>query len=218
MESPLEAHVVLAVGPLVLTMPVVVTWLIMAVLSTTSWLLTRRPSGRVETVLEALVGGIVDQIGAVMCREGRPFLPLVGTLFLFIAIANIAGLVPGLEAPTARLETPAALGTVVFLAIQYFGVRTRGLGHYAAHFTKPHILMLPLKLLEELTRIFSLTIRLFGNVMSGEFVVAIMVLLAGLFMPVPFMLIELLIGLIQAYIFATLATVFIGGAVSASDD
>jgi len=218
MESPLEAHVVLVAGPLVLTMPVVVTWLIVVVLSVTSWLLTRRPSGRIGTVLEALVGGIVEQISAVVCRDGRPFLPLVGTLFLFIAVANLAGLVPGLEAPTASLETPAALGTVVFFAIQYYGVRSRGLGNYAAHFAKPNVLMLPLKLLEEITRIFSLTIRLFGNVMSGQFVVAIMVLLAGLFMPVPFMLIELLIGLIQAYIFATLATVFIGGAVDAPED
>jgi F-type H+-transporting ATPase subunit a len=118
-----------------------------------------------------------------------------------------------LKAPTAFLETAGALALVVLLATQALGVRARGLWGYLKGFAQPTPLLLPLNILAELTRAFSLSVRLFGNVMSGEFVIGIVLSLAGLFVPVPLMALELLLGLVQAYIFTILAAVFIGGAV-----
>ena len=117
-----------------------------------------------------------------------------------------------MEAPTSKLETPAALALIVFFSVHFFGIRARGLRGYLASFAKPKLIMLPLNILSELTRTFSLMLRLFGNIMSGEFIVALIVALAGLFVPIPLMALEILIGIVQAYIFTVLAAVFIGAA------
>ena len=192
------------------------TWAIIAVLTLVSWLVTgrlRRHPDRRQIVLELLVTGIMAQIDDVIRKSPRPFLPLLGTLFIFLVAANLSGVLPGVEAPTGKLETPAALALIVFVAVHYFGVRARGLFGYLASFAKPKLIMLPLNIVSEITRTFSLMVRLFGNVMSGEFVIALVVALAGLFVPVPLMALEILVGLVQAYIFTILATVFIGAAV-----
>jgi F-type H+-transporting ATPase subunit a len=128
-------------------------------------------------------------------------------------VANLSGVLPGVEAPTAKIETPAALALIVFISVHYFGVRARGFFGYLASFAEPKFIMLPFNLVSEVTRTFSLMVRLFGNVMSGGFVIALVVALAGLFVPIPFMALEILLGLIQAYIFTVLATVFIGAAI-----
>jgi F-type H+-transporting ATPase subunit a len=180
------------------------------------WLITRGlkiEADRRQAVLEIIVSGIAQQIGEVIRKDPRPFLPLLGTLFIFLVIANLSGLLPGVEAPTSKLETPAALALIVFFSVHFFGVRTRGLRGYLASFAEPKLIMLPLNILSEVTRTFSLMVRLFGNVMSGEFVIALVVALAGLFVPIPLMVLEILVGLVQAYIFTVLATVFIGAAV-----
>jgi F-type H+-transporting ATPase subunit a len=140
--------------------------------------------------------------------------PLIGTLFLFILTANWSSLIPGIEPPTAHIETDAALGVIVFFAIVYFGVRARGLGGYLKTFAEPSIVMIPLNVVETLTRTFSLIVRLFGNVMSGVFIIGVILSLAGLLVPIPLMALELLMGAIQAYIFTVLAMVFIGSAVA----
>ena len=139
-------------------------------------------------------------------------MPLLGTLFIFLVTANLSGLLPGVEAPTSKLETPAALALIVFFSVHYFGIRAKGLRGYLASFAKPKLIMLPLNILSELTRTFSLMLRLFGNIMSGEFIIALIVALAGLFVPIPLMALEILIGIVQAYIFTVLAAVFIGAA------
>ena len=192
------------------------TWAIIAVLTLVSWLVTgrlRRHPDRRQIVLELLVTGIMAQIDDVIRKSPRPFLPLLGTLFIFLVAANLSGVLPGVEAPTGKLETPAALALIVFVAVHYFGVRARGPFGYLASFAKPKLIMLPLNIVSEIMRTFSLMVRLFGNVMSGEFVIALVVALAGLFVPVPLMALEILVGLVQAYIFTILATVFIGAAV-----
>ena len=120
---------------------------------------------------------------------------------------------PGLRPPTASLETAAALALIVFLAVHVYGLRRRGLRVYLGSYAKPTIVMLPLNVLSEITRTFSLMVRLFGNVLSGEFVIATVLALAGLFVPIPLMALEILIGLIQAYIFTVLAAVFIGAGI-----
>ena len=219
--SPLTSTVLLRLGPVPITQPVVTTWAIMLALAVASGVSTRRLQmrpGPTQAVLETLIVGIEQQIAEVIRKDARRFLPMLGTLFLFIVTANLSGLLPGVTAPTSRLETPVALGLIVFFSVHYFGIRARGLRGYLASFAKPKLIMLPLNLLAEVTRTFSLMVRLFGNVMSGEFVIALVVALAGLFVPVPLMVLELLIGVIQAYIFSVLATVFIGAAVSGDDD
>ena len=216
--SPLTSIVVFHLGPVAITRPVVTTWVIMLVLTVVCWFVTRRLAlhpDRRQIVLELLVTGIAQQIEDVIGKDARPYLPLLGTLFIFLVTANLSGVLPGIEAPTSKIETPAALALIVFFSVHYFGVRARGLPGYLATFAKPKLIMLPLNIISEVTRTFSLMVRLFGNVMSGEFVIALVVGLAGLFVPIPLMVLEILVGLVQAYIFTVLATVFIGAAVDA---
>ncbi|WP_193187518.1 F0F1 ATP synthase subunit A [Nisaea sediminum] len=213
--SPLTSTPLFQLGPVPISRPVVTTWAIMAVLVSVSWLLTRPRSrwhDRALFVIETVVIGILNQIRDVVGDNARALLPLLGTLFLFIVAANLSGILPGVEGPTAKIETPAALAVAVFFSVHYFGIRARGLLGYLATFAKPKLIMLPLNLVSEVTRTLSLMVRLFGNVMSGEFMIGLVVALAGLFVPIPVMALEILIGLIQAYIFTILAAVFIGAA------
>jgi F-type H+-transporting ATPase subunit a len=213
--SPLTSTVLFHIGPAAITRPVVTTWVIMLALTVVCWLVTRRlqkhPGAR-QAVLELIVTGIESQIGDIIRKDARPYLPLLGTLFIFLVTANLSGLLPGVEAPTGKLETPAALAFIVFLSVHYYGIRSRGVRGYLASFAEPKLIMLPLNVLSEITRTFSLMLRLFGNIMSGEFVIALVVALAGLFVPIPLMALEILVGLVQAYIFTVLAAVFIGAA------
>ncbi|HTT00862.1 MAG TPA: F0F1 ATP synthase subunit A [Steroidobacteraceae bacterium] len=215
-SSPLTSTPLFYIGPVAITRPVVTTWIIMAVLVLMCRFVTRRlamiPDSR-QAVLEGIVTGIMGQIEDVIRKDARPFLPVLGTLFVFLVVANLSGVLPGVEAPTAKIETPAALALIVFFSVHYFGIRSRGLSGYLASFAEPKLIMLPLNILAEITRTFSLMVRLFGNVMSGEFVVGLVVALAGLFVPIPLMALGILVGLVQAYIFTVLATVFIGAAV-----
>jgi F-type H+-transporting ATPase subunit a len=215
-QSPLATTVLLHLGPVNITRPVVTTWAIMAALALASRLVTRRLAMRPtrgQAILELIVTGIMGQIEEIIRKPPRPFLPLLGTLFIFLVPANLSGVLPGVQAPTATLETPAALALIVFIAVHFYGVRSRGIFGYLASFAQPKLIMLPLNLVSEVTRTFSMMVRLFGNVMSGEFVIALIIGLAGLFVPVPLMALEILVGLVQAYIFTVLATVFIGAAV-----
>lgn len=214
--SPLTSTLLFHLGPVAITRPVVTTWITMVVVTLVCHIITRHLTqlpDRRQAMLEALIIGISSEIEQVIRRDARPFLPLVATLFIFLVLTNLSGLIPGVEAPTARIETPAALAVIVFFSVHYFGIRARGLRGYLASFAQPKPIMLPLNLLAEITRTFSLMVRLFGNVMSGEFIIGLVVALAGLFVPVPLMALELLVGVVQAYIFTVLATVFIGAAV-----
>jgi F-type H+-transporting ATPase subunit a len=214
-ESPLVTKTLFTVGPVPITEPVAVTWGLMTLLMLASLVATRSLTlspTRYQAVLELIVGAIEDQIQGTMHAAPRPYVPMIGTLFVFILTANWSSLIPGIEPPTAHIETDAALGLIVFCAIVYFGMRARGPGGYLKTFAEPSIVMIPLNLVETFTRTFSLIVRLFGNVMSGAFIIGIVLSLAGLFVPIPLMALELLIGAIQAYIFTVLAMVFIGAA------
>ena len=214
--SPLTPDILFQLGPVPISRPVVTTWAIMAVLTAVSWLGLRRASvhaGTLQTVLEIVVETLEKQVYEIIRRDPWPYLPLLGTLFIFLVFANLSVIVPGIKPPTGHIETPAALAAIVFLSAHYFGIRSRGLVEYGRRYTKPNLLLLPLNVLSEITRTFSLMVRLFGNIMSHELVIAIVVFLAGLFLPIPFMLLGILIGVIQAYIFTVLAAVFIGAAV-----
>ena len=216
-DSPLTLSVMFTLGPVPITTPVVTTWGIMAALAGGSWLLTRRLTLRptaTQAALELVVDAIATQIRETLRAAADPYLPLIGTLLLFILIANWSSLIPGVEPPTAHLETDAALALIVFAAMLWFGIRARGLGGYLRGFAEPSIFMAPLNLIEiEIRPAPSLLVRLFVNVMGGVFVIVIVLSLAGLLVPVPLMALELLTGAVQADIFSALATVFIGGAI-----
>lgn len=214
-SSPLASQVTFHLGAIAVTQPVVTTWAIMAVLAIGSAWLTRRLAllpKRPQALMETVVTGMAAQIEEVTRKDARPLLPLLATLFLFLVSANVSGLLPGVQAPTGKLETPAALALIVFFAVHVHGVHTQGFWGYLKSFAKPKAIMLPLNLISEVTRTFSLMVRLFGNIMSGEFLIALVMVLAGLFVPIPLMGLELLVGIVQAYIFSVLATVFIGAA------
>jgi F-type H+-transporting ATPase subunit a len=176
--------------------------------------LSRTPSVTQE-VCELIVDTLDSQIRDTMQAEPAPYRAFIGTLFAFIFVANWSALIPGIEPPTAHLETDAALALLVFLAVIWFGIRAGGLRGFLGTFATPSPIMIPLNFVESITRTFSLLVRLFGNVMSGVFVIGIVLSLAGLLVPIPLMALDLLTGAVQAYIFAILAMVFIAGGIGA---
>lgn len=201
-------------GPLVLNGTLVYTWLVMLILAMGSWLLTRRlesesSPGRWQHMLEAGLVFLRDQIRGASRSAPDRYLPFVGTLFLFILASNLLEILPGFTAPTTSLSTTSALAAVVFGAVPVFGVARSGLKSYLEHYVKPTPLMLPFNIIGELSRTIALSIRLFGNIMSGSLIVAIMLSLAPLFFPVLMQAFGLLIGFIQAYVFSILALVYI---------
>lgn len=214
--SPLTLETTFFLGPVPITAPVLVTWVIIVLVGVASFLATRKLALRptsLQSLLEMVVETIDDQIRNTMQTEPARYRALVGTIFLYVLVANWSSLIPGVEPPTAHLETDAALAFIVFGATIVYGIATRGLGGYLKTFAEPTWVMIPLNIVEQVTRTFSLIVRLFGNVMSGVFVIAIVLSLAGLLVPIPLMALDLLTGAVQAYIFAVLATVFIGAAV-----
>lgn len=197
---------------------IVYTWVVMGLLTFISWMITRNLSSepeisRSQNMLEVLVIGIKDQIEEIARRDGRPFLPFIGTLFLFIAFSNLLSIVPGYQAPTGSLSTTAALALCVMVAIIWYGIASHGLTGYLRQFLQPSPLMLPFNILGEFSRTLALAVRLFGNVMSASKIGMILLAVTPLFFPVLMDGLGLLTGMIQAYIFAVLATVYIASAI-----
>ena len=218
MEISLDSVVLWRWGPVLLNATILYTWLVMGLLALGSWLITRKLTtgariSKWQNLLEVLVAGMREQIRQVSQQDPAPYLPFIGTLFIFISVANLLAIVPGYHPPTDSLSTTAALALCVLVAVPVFGIAQQGLVGYLSHYLKPTVLMLPFHILSELTRSLALAVRLFGNVMSGVFVIGIVLSLAGLLVPIPLMALDLLTGTVQAYIFAVLATVFIGAAV-----
>ncbi len=206
----------LHIGPTVLT-----TWLLMALLTSLSWVVTRRlqvqtPSSW-QSTLEGTVLAMHDAINDAAPNQAKQLLPFIGTLWLFIATANLTGLVPGLRAPTGDLSLTLALALLVFGAVHWFGIRIDGLRAYLRHYLDPSPILLPFHLLGELTRTLALAIRLFGNMMSLEMAALLVLLVAGLLAPVPLLLLHIIEALVQAYIFGMLALVYIGGALQSQE-
>jgi len=217
MTSPLTLDAVFHIGPVPITEPVLVTWAIMIGLALVSHFVTRRLSlqpSRSQAALEAMVSAVDSQIADTMQADPAPYRALIGTILIYVLLANWSSLIPGVEPPTAHLETDAALAVIVFCATIFYGVRSLGAAGYLKTFAEPSWVMIPLNLVEQITRTFSLIVRLFGNIMSGVFVIGIILSLAGFLVPIPLMALDLLTGAVQAYIFAVLACVFIGAAIS----
>lgn len=183
---------------------VVSTWIMMAVIVVTVLIIRRLK----PTALEMLVTFIYDFISEIMRRPADRFLPLLGSLMLFVAVANVIGLVPFITSPTRDLNTPIALSIVVFVAVHVYGVRIMGWWPYLRSLASP-LFLLPLEIIGQVSRTISLSIRLFGNVFSGEIIVAILFALVPLFAPLPLQGFSIFTGLLQAYIFTALAAVYI---------
>jgi F-type H+-transporting ATPase subunit a len=200
-----------------ITATLVFTWIIMIVLATGSYLVTRniKRKGRIskgQNILEALVETINSQIKQISQQEPGKFLPFIGTLFIFILVANVLSIIPGFIAPTGSLNTSIALALCVFLSVPVYGIAEKGIGGHLKEYLKPTFIMLPFNIISEISRTMSLAIRLYGNVMSSSIIVAILLGVVPLFFPVIIQALGLLTGVIQAYIFAILAIVYIASA------
>jgi len=206
-------------GVFKLNLTILFTWAVMALLTGVSWLITRRLQtgtelSRWQNLLEVLVTGIRDQIRDVSHQEPGRYLPFVGTLFLFIAASNLLQIIPGYMAPTGSLSTTTALAICVFVAVPLYGIVYQGPVGYLEHYVQPTVLMLPFNIIGELSRTLALAVRLYGNIMSGTVIAAILLSITPYFFPIVMQLLGLLTGMIQAYIFAILAMVYIASAAS----
>lgn len=206
-------------GMVNLNLTIVTTWAIMLLMAGGAWLITRKLNDglqipRWQNVLEVIVLSLQSQIEEIGLKQSRPYMPFIGTLFLFILVSNLLGVLPFYEAPTGSLSTTAALALSVFLAVPIFGIRKQGFVNYLKTYIHPTVIMLPFNIIGELSRTLALAIRLFGNVMSGAMILAILLMITPFIFPVLMNALHLITGVVQAYIFSILATVFIAAATS----
>lgn len=197
------------------------TWLLMLAMTLAAMLVTRGLTrdgerSRWQNLLEIVVTALERQIREVGILDARAYLGFLGTLFLFVAMAALCSVIPGYAAPTASLSTTTALALCVFVAVPLFGIRRQGLRRYLASYAQPTPFMLPFNVIGELSRTLALAVRLFGNMMSGAMIAAILLLVTPFFFPVVMTVLGLLTGMIQAYIFFILATVYIAAATTVS--
>ena len=193
---------------------IVFTWVVIGLLGLTSWIVTRKLATgekipRWQNILESIVSAILGQVNEVMKHRPEAYFPFLASLFLFIALSNLLSIVPGFESPTGSLSTTTGLALCVLVAVPFYGISENGLIRYLANYIKPTPMMLPFNVIGEMSRTLALAVRLFGNVMSGSMIAAILLLIAPLFFPVLMQLLGLLTGLVQAYIFTILAAVYI---------
>lgn len=196
---------------------IVFTWALMLVLAGGSKLITRKLSTGLkrsgwQNLLEIVVTAIEKQIGDVGLRQPKKYLAFLGTLFLFVATANLFTVIPGYEPPTGSLSTTAALALCVFVAVPLFGIEDQGIGGYLKSYVEPTIIMLPFNVISELSRTLALAVRLFGNMMSGAMIISILLTITPFLFPVVMTALGLLTGMVQAYIFTILAAVYIAAA------
>lgn len=198
-----------------LTSTVMTTWGMLLVFGVACWLATRRLSvntpSLIQTALEGVIQAVCTAIDEVLPGKAAELMPFIGTLWLFIAAANLTGLIPELHSPTGDLSTTTALAILVFLSVHWYGIRASGLRQYLAHYLTPSPILLPFHLLGELSRTIALAMRLFGNIMSLEMAALLVLMVAGLLVPVPVLMLHIVEALVQAYIFGTLALIYIAG-------
>jgi len=220
-HEALFPEVLFRAGPVGITNTVLYSLIASAVLIAFA-LVVRLGLGRGLSAWQVVAESLIEHLEGVMHdmsqRDPRPYTPLVVTLALFIGVCNLIGLVPGLRAPTADFSTDAALAVVVFLAVPFYGIRAQGLRGYLRHYLEPSPLLLPLEVITEFSRTLALAVRLFGNIVSEELVIAVLLSLAGLLVPVPIMMLAVLTGVVQAYIFSVLTVVYLSAAVRAKPE
>jgi len=217
-EANLTIEPVLELGPLIITETVLTTWVIVLLVWGLAVLVTRRLSlepGPTQAATEGIVATIENAVSAVEPRHARRILPFIGSLWIFLAIANLAGLIPGVHSPTRDLSATAALAFLVFLSTHWFGIRIQGLRNYLRHYLLPSPILLPFHLVSEITRTIALAVRLFGNIMSLEMAALLILMVAGFLAPIPILMLHIIEALVQAYIFGMLALIYVAGGIQA---
>ena len=202
-------------GPVVIGVSIMTTWGIMLVIAAIAWFSTRHLvmlPGFLQTTVEGIVAAIDEAISAVAPEHGRQIMPFIATLWLFLIIANLVGLIPGLHSPTTDLSVTSALAVLVFFSVHWFGIKTLGLKNYLHHYLTPSPILLPFHIISEFTRTLALAIRLFGNMMSLEMAAMLILLVAGFLAPIPILMLHIIEALVQAYIFGMLALIYLAGA------
>jgi F-type H+-transporting ATPase subunit a len=213
-EGNLFIGPIVELGPVAITNTVVTTWVIMAVIWLLAWLVSRRlciEPGPVQAAVEGIVSTIENAVAEVAPQHARRIMPFIGSLWIFLVVANLSGLIPAAHAPTQDLSATASLASLVFLSTHWFGIRIQGLKKYLHHFIAPSPILLPINLISEITRTVALAVRLFGNMMSLEMAALLILLVAGFLAPVPIMMLHIVEALVQAYIFGMLALIYIAG-------
>ena len=221
MGDPIADRILFHLGPIPITQIIVVTWGVMGVLVLFAALvrsrLHERDPGKAQQIIEAMLNWLGDEIRGIIGRDPWPFIPLVASLFIFILASNLVSFFSSfyelLKPPTADISTTAALATVVFFAVPFYGIAMTGTVNYLKTYVQPAWLMLPFNIISDLSRTLALAVRLFGNILSGEILFGVILSLVPFFLPLPLMFLSLITGTIQAYIFAVLTIVYIGGAV-----
>ncbi len=188
---------------------VIMTWILMAIIILIVLLIKKTKPNLLELLIEFISGLVGDVLDV---DNLNPYLPMLGSLFIFLVFANILSIVPGLNSPTADINTTIALSLIVFFSVHYFGIRKKGLWGYLKTISDP-IYLLPLEIISQISRTLSLTLRLFGNILSSDLIVAIVFSIVPLIAPIPLIALSLLTGILQAYILTTLATLYIASAV-----
>lgn len=211
----LSPQVVGKIGPLEITSTIIAAWLVMAILFIFVFWLTRglreRDPGRRQLFSESVMGFLYGMLDELTGKEGRPYIYLTGSLFIFVLALNLSWLIPELLPATTDLSVTLALGVVTVLTVQFIGIQRKGLKAYLKHYVQPTPFMLPMNIIEELVKPLSLGLRLFGNMFGEEMVVLILFILIPVIIPVPIQLLGVLMGSVQAYVFALLSTLYVAG-------
>lgn len=210
----------LKIGPVEITPSVITTWFIILALAGISWGLTRGPStapSGYQVALESVVVAMKNAISAVLPNQVHLIFPFISTLWIFILIANLIGVLPGFSSPTADLSVTTSLAVLTFLSVHWFGIRTEGLKNYLRHYLKPSPLLLPFHLISEISRTLALAVRLFGNIMSLQLTAVLVLMIAGFFVPIPILMLHIIEAILQAYIFGMLALIYIAGGIQAQE-
>ncbi|MBV1889131.1 MAG: F0F1 ATP synthase subunit A [Proteobacteria bacterium] len=214
--SEISANILFQFGPVTISNTVLTTWVIMAICGVVGWLVSRSLTlqpGPIQTAAEGIVSTIETAIDEVAPEHTRQLLPFIGTLWLFLVIANLSGLIPGVHSPTRDLSATSALAIVVFFSAHWFGIRAQGLKDYLRHYLRPNPVMLPFHIISEITRTIALAVRLFGNMMSLEMTALLILLVAGFLAPIPILMLHIIEALVQAYIFGMLALIYVAGGI-----
>ena len=213
-NSDLTEQVLFHIGPIGITGTVTTTWGVMLALTAAAWLTTRGLTAapqRLQTAAEGIVSAISEAIRAVAPEHVTQLLPFIGSLWVFLVVANLVGLIPGLASPTHDLSATAALAILVFLSVHWYGIRSQGLRRYLHHYLTPTPFLLPFHVISEITRTVALAVRLFGNIMSLEMAALLILLVAGFLAPIPILMLHIIEALVQAYIFGMLALIYVAG-------
>lgn len=215
-NGDLQAGIIFQIGFIQITNTVVTSWIIIAIIGVVSWGLTRRLNlqpGMRQAAIEGIITTIENAITEVAPNQTRLLLPFIATLWIYLIIANLSGLIPGVHSPTRDLSATSALAILVFLSVHWFGIRTLGIKQYLHHYLVPSPVLLPFHIISEITRTIALAVRLFGNMMSLEMAALLILLVAGFLAPIPILMLHIIEALVQAYIFGILALIYVAGGI-----